>query len=328
MLILTAEDVLAALPMKDAIAGMKRAYAALSHGRVRMPGPVRVAVPEVSAEVSTVPVLVKNPEGEALAVKTTAVFPDNALHGIPIVQTAVLVLDPGTGRIDALIEGTMISAIRTGAGAGVATALLARENARTVSIFGAGRYAAQVLRGVCAVRRIERVLVHSPHREVTTFAGEVAGFSGVPDDIRVTSDVPSATSRADIICTVTSSATPVFADRDVRPGTHINGIGSFRPSMAEIPHLTIARSLLVVDSRSHALAEAGDIIQPILAGQIPAGHIHAEIGELISGDRPGRTSADQVTCFKSIGLAAQDAVAATIVLRNARAMGLGVRVRF
>jgi len=152
---------------------------------------------------------------------------------------------------------------------------------------------------------------------------ETAGRGRVPPDVQVAKTPAEAVARADIICTATTSSTPVFADRDLRTGVHINGIGSYSPLTAEIPHRTLARSLLVVDSRSSALAEAGDLIQAIAQGVITPEHIRAELGDLVLGRVEGRSAPDQITVFKSVGIAVQDAVAASIALKNARAGEIG-----
>ena len=180
---------------------------------------------------------------------------------------------------------------------------------------------------ICTVRPIKKVRVCSPTPgNAESFAEQVAGRGWVPPEIICTRDPREAVADADVICTATTSATPVFDDRDLKPGVHINATGSFQPRIREVPGETVARSRVFVDSREAALEEAGDIRQPIDDGLIKAGAILAEIGELVLEQAAGRTSDDQITFFKSVGVAVQDAAAARVVLENANRMGLGKRV--
>ncbi len=329
MRVLSADDVAAALPMEAAIAGMRRAFAAFSSGRVEMPPGARLVVPGRHGEGSAAPVHVHNPEGEALGFRLTTLYPENSARGLPITQGAVLLVDPATGTPEALVEAGALTAIRTGATSAVATDLLARRSARRLTIFGTGVQARTQVAAVCHVREIESVRVYGRDSSSTrAFVTEMAGRGRIPRDIQVAKTPAEAVARADIICTATTSSTPVFADRDLRDGVHINGIGSYSPLTAEIPHRTLARSLLVVDSRASALAEAGDLIQAIAQGAITPDHIRAELGDLVLGRAEGRTSPDQVTVFKSVGLAVQDAVAASIALKNARAGEIGRECRW
>jgi ornithine cyclodeaminase len=155
----------------------------------------------------------------------------------------------------------------------------------------------------------------------------MAGCGPIPIDIRPAKDPQDAVSEADVICCATTSTSPVFEDQHLKPGVHINAVGAYTPDMQEIPPQTVVRSFLVVDSRSAALSEAGDIIQPIEAGLINAEHIQAELGEIVMGDQPGRIDEDQITFFKSVGVAVQDAAAARLALENAHKMGLGQEVQ-
>jgi len=180
------------------------------------------------------------------------------------------------------------------------------------------------LEAVCAVRDIEAAWVYSIDLEgAQTFAEEMGGVGRIPAQIKVAGEPIEALSAADVICTATTSSTPVFSGRDLRPGTHINAVGAFTPEMQELDEHTVERAYVVVDSRAAALAEAGDLMIPIQKGLIREDHIRAELGEIVSGDAPGRTSDDQITLFKSVGVAVQDAAAAGLALRRAEELGLG-----
>ena len=328
MRILSADDVHAALPMEAAIAGMRRAFAAFSSGRTEMP-PARLSVPGGRGEGDAALVHVQNHEGEVLGLRLATTWPENPGRGRPVDQGAVLLVDPSTGTPDALVEAGSLSAVRTGATSAVATDLLSRRSARTLAVIGTGVQARTQVEGVCHVRAIESVHVYGRDPSSTrAFISEMAGRGCVPQEVIAAKTPAAAITGADIVCTATTSSTPVFADRDLDDGVHINGIGSFSPIAAEIPHRTLARALLVVDSRAAALSAAGDLVQAIAKGVITPDHVYAELGELVVGRVPGRTSPEQVTVFKSVGIAVQDTVAASIALKNARAGEIGRECRW
>ena len=325
--VLSAADVRQALPMQAAVEGMKTAFSQLSSGEATVPLRSRVPVLQSNGVALFMPALLagaSEQDAGTLAVKVVSVFGDNPKRNLPIIHAAVMVLDSETGQPLALMEGALLTAIRTGAGSGAATDVLAREDASVVAIFGSGVQARTQLEAVCTVRKMEQVWVYSPtatHAEA--FAAEMAGSGPVPADVRVTRSPREAITHADIICAATTSRVPVFDGQDLQSGAHINGVGSFTPEMQEVDVETVRRSLVVVDSRESVMEEAGDLIVPIQNGDIAANHIHAEIGEVILGSHTGRTSDDQITYFKSCGVAVQDAIAAGIALANAKQMGLG-----
>lgn len=323
--ILTAEDVRRALPMREAVEGMKQAYAQLSSGKADVPLRGRVAIAPHEATTLTMPAYLQ--ESEALAVKIVSVFPHNSQRQEPVIYGAVLVLDAQSGRPLALLNGGTLTAIRTGAGAGAATDVLARDDAKIAAIIGSGVQARTQLEAVCAVRTIVEVRVFSPNQEhATAFAAEMRGQGAIPAVVQVVDAVETAVRGADIICAATTSSTPVFSGEDVAPGTHINGVGSYTAKMQEVDVDTIRKALVVVDNVEAVLDEAGDLIIPIQQGQFSKAQIAAELGEIIAGSKPGRLDVNQITFFKSVGNAAQDAIAAQIVLRNAEKLGLGTMV--
>jgi len=329
MIILSSEVVRQSLPMSQAISAMKRAYAALSAGQAEVPLRSRLPVPPHEAVSLFMPVFLEDEQGQALCVKVVSLFPHNDRRGLPLIQAAVLVLDPETGQPVALLEGSALTAIRTGAASGAATDLLARPDSRVAAIFGAGVQGGAQLEAVCAVRPIETAWIYDPDRQrVERFIEEMAGQRGVPQDLRPAGSPTEALAEADVICTATTSLTPVFRDEDIKPGAHINGVGSYTPQMQEVPPETVRRAAVFVDSRSAVLSEAGDLIQPIQAGMIGADHIQAELGEVVLGRHPGRTNPDQITFFKSVGVAVQDAAAARLALRNAEKHGLGQTIQW
>ncbi|MCW5876158.1 MAG: hypothetical protein KIS85_04665 [Anaerolineales bacterium] len=326
MLLLNADEVRQALPMAECVAAMKAAYAALSTGKAEAPLRLRLPVAANDGLSLFMPAFVDEASGQALAVKIVSLFNRNPSRGLPLIHAAVLALNPETGAVEALLEGGSLTAIRTGAGCGAATDVLARPDASTVAIFGAGVQARTQLAAVCAVRRIETAWVYAPDAAgVQAFIEEMAGQGDVPADLRAAASPAEALAAADVVSAATTSSTPVFAHADLRPGTHVNGAGSYTPEMQEIPAETVTAGLTAVDSRSAALAECGDLQRPLASGALREADI-AEIGEIIAGERPGRQDGEQITFFKSVGVAVQDAMAAQLALRNARALGLGTEV--
>jgi len=320
--ILTEEDVRLALPMRETIETMKEAYRQFSAGMASVPLRTRIEVTDQEGVALFMPALLHTTRD--LAIKIVSVFPRNTDLELPTIHAVVVAIDPDTGRPLALIEGGSLTAIRTGAASGAATDLLARSGTRQVAIFGSGVQARTQLEAVCAVRDIEAAWVYSIDLEgAQTFAEEMGGVGRIPAQIKVAGEPIEALSAADVICTATTSSTPVFSGRDLRPGTHINAVGAFTPEMQELDEHTVERAYVVVDSRAAALAEAGDLMIPIQKGLIREDHIRAELGEIVSGDAPGRTSDDQITLFKSVGVAVQDAAAAGLALRRAEELGLG-----
>jgi len=327
MLILSKEEIQHALPMKQAIEATKAAYVALSSGKAVVPQRIHLLIPQHEGMSLFMPAYLQYDSQEALAVKTVSVFPHNAEQELPIIHGAVLVLDAETGRAVALLEGGSLTAIRTGAASGAATDILSRPDSQIVAIFGAGIQGRTQLEAICTVRSIEKVFVYDPQPDmVREFITEMAGSGSIPGNIQPAQSPQQAIAAADVICCATTSKSPVFQDKHLKPGVHINGVGSFTPEMQEIPAQSIARSALFVDSRPAALHEAGDIILPIKEGLISESHIQAEIGEILLGEHPGRVDSEQITFFKSVGVAVQDAAAAHLALINATRLGFGQEV--
>ncbi len=329
MLILNADEVRRALPMDQTIAAMKTAFASLSSGTAVVPLRTRLPISNHDAISLFMPAYVQNNSDEALAVKIVSLFPKNPARGLAYIQAAVLVLESDTGRVLALLEGGTLTAIRTGAGSGAAIDLLARKDSNVVAIFGAGPQGRTQLEAACSVRKIVTVYIYNPTRaKAETLAEQMAGNGSIPKNIVVAQTPKEAIENADIICTATGSNRPVFEDKDVKSGTHISAIGGYTPEMQELPIETVARSCIVVDSYATVMEEAGDIVKAIQSGLIEESNIHAELGEIVLGKRAGRQSEEEITFFKSVGNAVQDAAAAQLALKNARAMKLGTEVKF
>ena len=325
--ILNSHEVRSALPMNVAIEAMKKAFAQLSAGTTQFPLRSKLEIEAYDGVTLIMPAFLS--ETQDLAVKVVSVFPKNVTISEPTIYAAVLALDAATGRPLALMEGSTLTAIRTGAASGAATDLLARVDAKSVGIFGSGVQARTQLEAVCTVRQIEKVYVCSLDRPgAEQFVAEMSGAGPIPLDIEIVEKSAEAVDNADIICTATTSTTPVFSAEALNPGTHINAVGAFTPQMQEIGADTIKRSRVFVDSREAALDEAGDLIIPINEGLISADHIVGELGEIVLEKIEARTQQDQITLFKSVGVAVQDAIAAARAMQGALKQGLGTTVEF
>ena len=310
--VLTATDIRAAVSMSDIIDAVSSAFGQLSAGKATMPLRSRF---HTDKGVTLLMPAHLHASGD-FAVKIVSVYADNPSIGLPTVAATVLALDPQTGMPLALMEGDSLTALRTGAAGGVAARHLARADARSVALFGAGVQARSQLRAVLAERTIEQVMIVDPVAAAAQrLADDIAGWPMAPA-VNLVSSPQAAVAQADIVLAATTSSTPLFDGNDLRPGAHVTGVGAFTPEMQEIDATTTRRARVVVDQREAAMAEAGDII----LGQAT---IDAEIGEIINGEKPGRQSDDEITFFKSVGLAVQDAVTAAAVLKAAEKKGLG-----
>jgi len=327
MRILSADDVRRAVPMAAAIDAVAAAFARLSAGGAEVPLRTHIATPEHEATSFFMPARIAGGGDDgALGLKVVSVFPHNVAHGEPSIFALVTLLDPHSGRPLAVLDGTYLTALRTGAASGAATRYMARPDARTLAIFGAGAQALPQILAVLAVRPIDNVWIVNRTRDRAALLAARLRGEGFRGDVRLAPDPAAALAEADVVCLATASPTPLFDPAELRPGTHVNGVGSYKPSMAEMPPAAVARARVVVDQRAAAWAEAGDLVQARDAGLIDEGHIAGELGEVVAGVLPGRTSPDEITFFKSVGNAAQDLAVGTLALRRAAELGLGVEV--
>lgn len=317
MLLLGRDEVRRLLDLDALIDALAAAMAELSDGRASTPPRIAAFVPEREGFCGAMPAYV--PSLNALTTKLVTLFPRNAGTPVPTHQAVIVAFDPETGTPEALLDGTEITAVRTAAGSALSARLLAREDASTLAIVGTGVQAREHARLIPRVRPIETILIAGRDpEEARRVAGEL-GATAAPS-------IEEAVRRADIVCLTTSAGEPVIRREWLAPGTHVASVG-FNDAGRELDDATVAQALLCVESREAVLAPspagANDILEPIRAGLIGPDHIHAEIGELVLGRRPGRTSPDQITLYKSVGVAVQDAAAAALVLAAARERGAG-----
>jgi len=318
--ILSRDDVRHALPMRQAIEAVKNAFVQLSTGQADMPLRTVLRVPRHRGVVLFMPAYLA--AEDQMAVKIASVFEENSAKGLPLIHSLVVVMDTSTGEPIAVMDGTYLTALRTGAASGVATELLARKDAQTVAILGAGAQGRAQLEAVCTVRSIQKALVYDTVLDrATSFASEMSRRLSLAVEA---ADTPAkALHQADVISTATSSSSPIFDDADIGLGVHINAVGAFTPQMQEIPSDTVLRARVVVDHRETSLAEAGDLLIPIHQGLMSEAHIYGELGEIAAGLKPARTSPRDITLFESVGVAVQDVAVACMALEVARQQRLG-----
>lgn len=323
-LLLAESDVRRLLGMRELIDVMATALAEFSAGRVNQPVRTVLDVGSGHAFFAVMPAAMIGPP--AIGTKLVTVFGSNAAIGLPTHLATILLLDPATGALVAVMDGRYITEQRTGAVSAVSSQRLARAGASRLAILGTGVQARSHLEALASVHRLRDVRVWSRQEENRQrFAGEMAGRLG---DVVITpsSSAREAVEDADLIALVTASTEPVLADAWVAPGAHIMAVGACRPTHREIDPALLARSRVFVDSRAGALVEAGDLVMAINEGRIDANHIAGELGELVRGRVEGRRTGDEITIFKSLGMAVEDVAAAEFVYRRAVEQNVGRRL--
>lgn len=318
--LLSAADLRRVLPMPAAIAAMRTAFAEVAAGTAQVP--LRLALHTPDGLSLFMPGYLAQSRG--LAQKIVSVYDGNPARGLPAINGLVIVLDPDTGLPQGLVDGGTLTAIRTGAAAGLATDLLARPDSRVLALFGAGGMAYDQVQAVAAVRSLTAIRIVSRRGESARRLAERLRAEGLP--AQAVDDPPAAVRGADIVSCITPSRAPLFADADIGPGTHLNLSGAYTPAMVEAPAATIARARVFVDQVEACLAEAGDLLQAVAAGLITTDHFRTTLGDVVLGRAEGRRSADEITVFKSVGLAAQDVAAACAALAHAAAADIGAVV--
>jgi alanine dehydrogenase len=324
-LLLSKDDVASVLTMKDCIDTVESAFAELARGNAIMPQRAVIRVADHKGLFLGMPAFIGG-ELNALGLKVVTVYPDNpSRHGIPTTLGTLLLCDPATGKTVAIMDAGYLTAVRTGAASGVATRYLARENSESCVIFGAGVQAKKQLEAVNLARPLRMAHVIDIDSEAAErYAHEMGELIGL--EIVPTADVETAVRGADIVVTATNSREPLFDGAWLSPGTHVNNIGSHSPDARELDTTTVKRSKFVADLKEANLAEAGDILIPIQEGAVTEDHIYGGLGEIVTGSKPGRETAEEITVFKSCGLAIQDVSTAHGVYNAARERRIGTEI--
>ncbi len=324
---LSASQLRELVPMRDAVELMKAVFASSSSGETISPLRTPIEMPDGSGVSLYMPAFVPANAGfpAGSGAKIVSVYPDNATRDLPTINAVVIMLDPTTGVPIGIIEGGAMTALRTGAVSGAATDLLARRDASVLTVIGAGVQGVTQAAAVASVRALDKIyVIDAQAATASSFGDRLAPWDeAAAARVLIADDVALALAETDIICTATTSATPVYAHEHVRPGTHINAVGAFTPQMQEIPVETLLGARVIVDQVEAVLHEAGDFIIPIDAGMVARDSVRDELGQIVNGDIPGRTSDEEITFFKSVGNAIQDMIVGAVALERAEQREVG-----
>jgi len=311
MLLLSDDEISRLISMRETIDAVEAAFGEFARGGVKMPQRSTIMLDEEAGSISFMPSYI--PKARALATKIISIYPKNPTKGLPTTAAWIIVNDPETGMIEALLDGTYLTAMRTGAVTGVAARYLAPKDSKKAAMIGCGVQGKTQAWAVAETRAIEKMRVFDLSRErMDLFSREMSGKLGI--DVVPSDSVAEAVNGVDIVVTATTSKDPVVRREWLGERVHVSAIGAFYPDYRELDTGTIRDAKLVVDSREAIMEEAGDILIPISEGVIGVDHIYAELGDLVLGRKPGRTDDDGLTVFKSVGLAIQDSSVARLVL--------------
>jgi len=321
VLILGRRDLEELLTMEEVLEALEIGFRELKEGRCVVPVRFHLEVKEYEGQFLFMPAYLSGLKG--CGTKAVSVFPQNTSQGKPTIFASYILNDPTSGELLALMEASLLTGIRTGGASALATRYLARENARVLGVIGTGFQAEFQVKAIRAVRPIQEVWAYDVDLDkLESFSRFLAPTLPVHQAV----DSGEVVRRSDILVTATTSKTPVFSGRDLRPGTHINAIGAFLPTMREVDEETIRRASIVVDTFEGCLAEAGDLLIPIHEGKLKREAIHGDLGDLVTGRKKGRKSSEEVTLFKSVGFAMEDLVVAQKVYQKAIREGKGQRI--
>jgi alanine dehydrogenase len=321
--LLTEQHVQSLLPMNDLIAAMESAVARFSAREVQQPVRTVLTVGPTKAFFGVMPAYIEEPP--SLGAKLVTVFNRNSERDLPSHLATILLLDPETGALLAMMDGRYITEARTAAVSAVSARHLARADAGVLAIIGSGVQARSHLEALAEVRPLSEVRVWSPQaRSRERFVSEMSAHVSVP--LRADDSAADAVRDASLVVLATASPEPVVQDAWIAPGAHVISVGACRPDQREMDPALVARSTLFVDSKAAALVESGDVLLGINEGRFDAGHVRGELGELVLGRVQGRNSHDDITVFKSLGMAVEDVVAADLVYRRAVETGAGTEL--
>ena len=327
MLMLSERQIREIFGMAEALPAIRRAV--LDHQRGLIANPHRTVIEFPEREASALYMPTAMPSIGKAAIKVVTIFPQNPLKGMRTTQGVTLLSSSEDGSHLACMDASYLTRLRTGAISGVATECLAKADATTVAVTGCGNMAVEQLEGVLHVRPIRKVVLWSPKTQsVDAFRAMMPQrFPDYRGEVAAAGTADAAVAEADIVIAATRALQPFFRADSLRPGTHINGVGSYLPHMQEIGLDVIARcAKVVVDTLAGVKDEAGDFLIPIAAGQWAWDRLHGEIGQVVAGEIPGRENAEEITFFKSVGVAYFDLAMAAAVYEKAKAMNVGVEV--
>ena len=323
MLVLSEKEVRRLIDIDELIEALEQAHVQFSTGKAVMP--VRQVVPllQINGRITSMPAYLS--ASAALGMKVVTFFQDNPKKNLPAILATIQLYSVETGKLAAIMDGTYITAIRTACASVMATKILANPKTPVLGILGAGVQARAHIRALGKVRQIECVKVYSPsEKNAQRLKEEMESETRIKIEPVKTAEV--AVREADLLVTATTAKEPILKSDWLKPGAHINAVGSHRPDLREIDAATMKRSKIFVDSRDAIMAECGDVLLAIKDGAIQESDASVEIGEVLAGKKPGRTSAAEITLYKSVGIAIQDVATARLVFQKARQQNAGVEV--
>ena len=326
-LLLNRSDVQKVLTMPTAIDAVEAAFSELARGTATMPQRTVITDDEVGGWIAYMPAYLKS--SGALGIKAVTVYKSNpAEFGLPTTLGTILIQDNRTGQVVAAMDGGFLTAVRTGAVTGVATKHMARPESEVAGVMGAGVQARQQAVAIAEASNVKTILTYSlePEAERQQFAEWVSGQTGL--EVILATDGEELCRSSDVVSLATTAATPIVSGDWWKPGAHINSIGSHAPGIRETDTATIRRARVICDQTSACMAEAGDIITPVEDGDYTWDEVAGDLGDVVNGDVAGRTADDEVTLFKSVGLAIQDIACAALVYDRAAAQGIGTEFNF
>lgn len=323
MLVLSEKQVQSLIDIDELIAALARAHLQYSTGKAVMPVRLVVPLPKIQGRVTSMPGFLQ--EDQALGMKVVTYFQDNQKQNLPAILASIMLFSAETGQIIATMDGSYITAIRTACASALATKILANPETPVLGILGAGVQARAHILALSRARRIEKIKVFSPSA-TSAAAIQKELTPRVDAAIEVARSAQQAVRDADIVVTATTAKEPILKGEWLKAGAHINAVGSHRPDLRELDGQTLARATIVVDSRDAIMAECGDILLAIKEKSIGENQIHGEIGEVLAKIKPGRSRPDELTLYKSVGIAIQDVAAANLVYRKALEKGIGTNV--
>lgn len=327
MILLNKENIDAIFNMRDAIEADKLAFKFFSQGKTDVPLRVKINNEKQNGVNLFMPGYIE--DLDSAGIKIVSVFPENAKKDIPVVPATMILLDGETGQVNCILDGTYLTQLRTGAASGAAIDVLARKDSKIGALFGTGGQAEKQLEAMLCARKLEKVNVFDIDKTRTDeFVNKMNDkFKSYEVEIVAAQSSDDAVKDADIITAITTAKKPVFDGKLVKKGAHINGVGSYTPDMQEIDEFIIQNAdRIFVDSKDAVLAEAGDFIVPIEKGIITSNSITGELGSVISGDIDGRKNDEEITIFKTVGIAVQDIVTANQIYKKAIKLGIGLDI--
>ncbi|MGH7833355.1 MAG: ornithine cyclodeaminase family protein [Candidatus Binatia bacterium] len=323
MLVLSETDVKKLIDIPELIESLEAAHIRLSTGKAVMPVRLVVPLPQIHGRITSMPAYLG--EANALGMKVVTYFEQNPKRGLPAILATIMLYDTETGKIGAIMDGSTITAIRTACASAMATKALANTETAVVGILGAGVQARAHILALCQVRKITTIKIYSPSgNSARKLKEEIEPQVNVK--IEPVESAEKAARDVDLLVTVTTAKEPILEARWLKPGVHINAVGSHRPDLREIDGETLKRAKIFVDSREAIMVECGDVLLAIKEGAIAADHIAGEIGEVLAGTKPGRSTPNEITLYKSVGVAIQDVATAQLVYRKALEQSAGHEV--